>query len=100
GAQGATGVQGEQGVTGVLDYAPVAAHYHDTSVTGIDLATGVAGATGPMIYSAQDFDTDSAYDNLTGTFTAPTDGHYQVNAYTSFQSSGPSWGIYLLKNGT
>jgi hypothetical protein len=88
--------------TGLKWVAPAAASgpafsaYRETSVQNIS-----AGTNTKIQFNAEDFDTDSCYDNTTNyRFTPNKAGKYQVNFVLYIEATGNNSWSYIYKNGT
>lgn len=78
---------------GSQDKTPtVAARY--TSNNGQSLATSGAN----FIYEDLDYDTHNSYDPITGVYTAPLTGYYQVNARFASGTASSDIGLYIEVN--
>jgi len=60
-----------------------------------------SGTATTILFDAEDFDTDSAYDPATGKFTPQVAGYYQVNADVSLNTNaaGTAGQVIISKNG-
>ncbi|MBK5232032.1 MAG: collagen-like protein [Thermoleophilia bacterium] len=126
GVTGATGLQGLLGPTGSTGLAGVTGATGLQGLLGPTGATGVAGvvpdlfATMPSSQSVnssntntltgwdEDYDPDNSFDPVTGTYTAPTDGDYEVDAtsiggpvaaVTQTQGAGNTTELLIVRNG-
>ena len=85
------------GVTMLQHYPPPTFYAHQTASQ-----TLADGATVKVTYTAETFDTHSAYDNSTSTFTAPMSGYYWMHATLRMSTAGADmrYDITFRKNGS
>jgi hypothetical protein len=120
GVQGQTGLQGIQGTTGVQGQTGIQGMTGVQGITGLKGSTGVQGVTGgaaatvnsryhgisnsswsgtaTVLYSTQDYDSNSAYNTSTGVWTCPQTGYYQIDAQVTFTSTGSDYPFQILIN--
>lgn len=77
----------------ILETETVAARYTSDSGQTIN------GTKSVFIYEDLDYDTHSAYNSLTGEYTTPYSGKYQVNGTTSLQASTSNTSAFIYING-
>ncbi|WP_169810124.1 collagen-like triple helix repeat-containing protein, partial [Paenibacillus antarcticus] len=110
GATGATGVTGVTGATGIAGATGATGEVGATGATGVTGVAGATGATGPNValtgFSAQrattsvsassqlgnwtvtnPYFTGTGFNTLTGDYTVPTTGRYELKAVISFSTT-------------
>lgn len=113
GATGATGVTGATGITGATGATGITGATGATGATGLDAVENISAAartaniitpelSGPLIFPVEVGDdtviTSSGitYDPLSGEFTVPASGAYQINyGFSTISTVLPSVEIYL-----